>query len=123
MLQKPCGEELLNRFIVFAWYKRFKNEIKRLQEDKHNGRPKSYPSPEQSMKAIDILKTPLCFDQIDLRHNIYPQKYNSSDIDGRYKEQKSVYKLCPYTTDLRRISIKVQEFLASEGVIVINHPP
>lgn len=106
MLLKVYGDEALSRSTVFEWCKRFKN-----------GR-NSAKDVEKSLKRDHCLSARLIKDMAGI---------SESAIHGILTEDFKKIKVCakfvPHPPTLLMMSKNVQEFLGSEGFVVMNRPP
>jgi hypothetical protein len=55
LVQKACGNEAVNRSIVFRWYSRFRDG-RDLVDDERDGRPKSTRTEVNIAAVADLLK-------------------------------------------------------------------
>jgi len=94
-VQKPYGNEALNRSNVFMWYSRFRNGKERVENDERGGRPKSTPTQVNISAVADLVKyySRIASRMIAESLNI-PKTVVFSDSEIVFGKEEVVYTFC-----------------------------
>jgi len=92
LVQKPYGNEALNRSKVFSWYSRFRDGRELVENDERGGRLKSTRTEVNITAFADLVKN-------ESRIFDHPQDCSSSDSERRFEKEKVVCTFCSTLLD------------------------